>query len=350
MGDLPAALDALSQEVRELSLGLSGRVERLDAAPTPLAFYRDYVAEGKPCVIANGVAHWPALQRWTNSYLCGKLGDKRVSVDITPGGRGDAVRAESGHFVLPEERRLPLADFFALLARSRQQPELGVPYVQHQNSSLTGEFPELLGDVEAHIPWATEALGCQPEAANLWIGDERAATSFHKDHYENLYAVVCGRKTFTLLPPCDMHRMYLQPYPCARYRFDASARPPAWAVDEEVPRREVLWTEVEPAPGSAPVAGDGAAATSRASFPRFFEGPPPLVCEVGEGDLLFLPSMYYHFVEQRCGSEGRCIAVNFWYDMRFDVRYAYFAFMEKLWQQHIRASDSREEGCQQQQS
>ena len=44
-------------------------------------------------------------------------------------------------------------------------------------------------------------------------------TSFHKDHYENLYAVLSGEKTFTLLPPYDFYRLYLQQLPVARYTF-----------------------------------------------------------------------------------------------------------------------------------
>jgi len=72
-------------------------------------------------------------------------------------------------------------------------------------------------DVETDIPWATQALGLKPEAVNLWIGNERATTSFHKDHYENLYVVVSGEKHFLLLPPTDVHRMYIKEYPAAHY-------------------------------------------------------------------------------------------------------------------------------------
>ena len=39
-----------------------------------------------------------------------------------------------------------------------------------------------------------EALGSPPEAANLWIGTDASVTSFHRDHYENLYCVVRGTK------------------------------------------------------------------------------------------------------------------------------------------------------------
>lgn len=33
--------------------------------------------------------------------------------------------------------------------------------------------------------------GGLPEAVNLWIGDERSVTSWHKDPFENIYAVSC---------------------------------------------------------------------------------------------------------------------------------------------------------------
>lgn len=31
---------------------------------------------------------------------------------------------------------------------------------------------------------AVEAFGNEPEAVNIWIGDERAVSTMHKDHYE----------------------------------------------------------------------------------------------------------------------------------------------------------------------
>ena len=94
---------------------------------------------------------------------------------------------------------------------------IGVPYIQHQNGSFASEFAALASDADPHIPWASDALGMRPDAVNLWIGDERAATSWHKDHYENLYAVVTGRKIFRLLPPLDVHRMGVREYPAAHY-------------------------------------------------------------------------------------------------------------------------------------
>lgn len=43
-----------------------------------------------------------------------------------------------------------------------------------------------------------------------------------QDHYENIYAVVKGRKIFTLLPPSDAYRLYFQTCQVARYHRDAA--------------------------------------------------------------------------------------------------------------------------------
>ncbi|CAN0439430.1 unnamed protein product, partial [Ectocarpus sp. 13 AM-2016] len=53
-----------------------------------------------------------------------------------------------------------------------------------QNDSLRQEFPGLMEDVEPFLGLAREAFGNEPDAVNLWIGDERSLSAVHKDHYE----------------------------------------------------------------------------------------------------------------------------------------------------------------------
>lgn len=85
------------------------------------------------------------------------------------------------------------------------------------------------------------------------------------------------------------------------------------------PPSTVPWVSVDP---------DDPGTSDR--FPLYNRGPPPLRCVVKAGELLYLPSMYYHHVKQKPDDQGRTIAINFWYDMEFDVKYAYYKLAEKL--------------------
>ncbi|KAK1305620.1 hypothetical protein QJS10_CPA10g01241 [Acorus calamus] len=214
-----AKLAALWEEVRELRLGTTPSVDRLDGPPMPLT---DYVSANKPFVISNATLHWPALSLWTqDEYLRRAMEGRHVSVHLTPDGRADALSRHphdpsSLCFSSAHVRRgVPFEEALRLVIDSSSSS--AVAYCQEQNDCLSSEYSALAGDADAEIGWATEALGRPPEAVNLWIGGGRSETWFHKDHYENLYAVVSGKKHFLLLPPTDAHRLYIRWYPAASY-------------------------------------------------------------------------------------------------------------------------------------
>jgi hypothetical protein len=91
------------------------------------------------------------------------------------------------------------------------------------------------------------------------------------------------------------------------------------------PPQHVSWCPIEPNPDDPYQAA--------AQYPLYFdlELPKPLRVEVQAGEMLYLPAMWYHYVEQRADPEqGWCIAVNYWYDMCFNVRYAHYKLVEGL--------------------
>ena len=49
--------------------------------------------------------NWPAMQKWTNSYLKQKAGNAEVTVDVTPSGYGDHV-VDDKYFVNPLEKKM----------------------------------------------------------------------------------------------------------------------------------------------------------------------------------------------------------------------------------------------------
>lgn len=76
-------------------------------------------------MVLGGCRHWPAFDRWTNSYLLERMGSSQLTVALTPDGRGDCP--VGGRFVLPHEERMDLAAFFETL---RDPSGNAVPYIQ----------------------------------------------------------------------------------------------------------------------------------------------------------------------------------------------------------------------------
>jgi len=294
--------------------------------------------------------HWKALNLWSPHYLMESMGkDHRVTVALTPDGLADSVQDIAANevdgsavrgFCLPHEEAMTLGDFFKLFWTSKEVVDGVVPYLQRQNSSMTAELEPLLEDIDRRIPWFEQALGLESanlEAINFWLGDHRSTTSFHKDHYENLYGVVKGEKIFHLLPPTDAYRLALRAYPTAKWTLKegvAMRSPVLRAELLDDGKSRILWSPVHPSPidERSPSAAIPMEELHN-DYPHFFDPtlPPPLVARVRKGDMLFLPSMWYHYVEQREVEASGCVmAVNYWYDMSFDRSYALWSFCSQL--------------------
>ncbi|XP_028622760.1 bifunctional peptidase and (3S)-lysyl hydroxylase JMJD7 isoform X2 [Grammomys surdaster] len=287
-----AALEAVRRVLQEFpaearDLNVPCVVPYLDDPPTPLCFYRDWVCPNRPCIIRNALQHWPALHKWSPSYLRAMVGSTEVSVAVTPDGYADAVRGD--RFVMPAECRLPISHVLDVLEGQAQHP--GVLYVQKQCSNLPTELPQLLSDIESHVPWASESL-------------------VHKDHYENLYCVVSGEKHFLLHPPSDRPFIPYNLYTPASYQLTEEG---TFRVVDEEAMEKVPWIPLDPL------------APDLARYPSYSQARA-LHCTVRAGELLYLPSLWFHHVQQSHG----CIAVNFWYDMEYDLKYSYFQLMESL--------------------
>uniref|UniRef100_A0A8C3S2I7 Bifunctional peptidase and (3S)-lysyl hydroxylase JMJD7 n=1 Tax=Chelydra serpentina TaxID=8475 RepID=A0A8C3S2I7_CHESE len=309
-GEAPAlravrrCLAAFPAEAREL--GLAESVPYLNSLLSPLEFYREWVCPNKPCIIRNAFGHWSALKKWTLTYLRKVAGSKMVSVAVTPNGYADAVYQD--RFVMPEERQMLFSNFLDIVEKKVISPS--VFYVQKQCSNLTEEFPELLGDVEPEVPWMSEALGKKPDAVNFWLGESAAVTSLHKDHYENLYCVISGEKHFLLHPPSDRPFIPYELYLSAKYCISEDG---SFQVVDEKAADKVPWIPLDPLNPDLE------------QYPEYAQARP-LQCTVKAGEMLYLPSLWFHHVQQSHG----CIAVNYWYDMEYDLKYSYYQLLDSL--------------------
>jgi Cupin-like domain len=108
----------------------------------------------------------------------------------------------------------------------------------------------------------------------LWMGSQGAVAPLHHDLMHNFFVQIYGSKQFTLYPPSDWHNVYLFPKFHLRHRNSQ--------IDMSAP--DVL-----------------------ERFPRF-KNTEPVVARLSEGDVLYLPPMWFHEVEALSNS----ISVNVW--------------------------------------
>ena len=110
--------------------------------------------------------------------------------------------------------------------------------------------------------------------SRFWYAPPDARGPLHRDLPENLYAQVSGHKRFVLIDRRLTRMMH-------RHSF-ASGVPNYSPVDAEEPDLE--------------------------RFPRFRDAPRE-VAELGPGDLLYIPRLWWHQVR----TIGTCVSVNYWW-------------------------------------
>jgi len=219
------------------------------------------------------------------------------------------------------------------------------------------------------FPWAEEAFFGQqppsasgnssassvgPDAVNLWMGDERAVSAMHKDHYENLFYVLSGEKVFCLCPPSDAPFLYEREVLSGRFRVsrgdcdenddhhDDSSTLRGENCNEASRRKWSVVLDQEENANSPSSHGDGYSrvhwiatdlfgTNSRRSkdeeeYP-LSKYAHPITVRVQAGELLYLPSLWFHRVTQT----RETIGINYWYDMNFgSPMWCYFHLLQQL--------------------
>ncbi|KAJ3063443.1 hypothetical protein HDU98_000766 [Podochytrium sp. JEL0797] len=295
------------------------RVAEFDRKPTALEFMQ-LVAENRPAIFRNtDVDDWSAMESFMDRDRLCEMVQNNVKVAITPNGLADAV--VDGTFCLPHEESMPLREFFDRLDAEDPNTPQSVHYIQSQNNNMRedGDFTKLFGEVPDNIDFATEALGAMPDAINFWCGSRHAVTSFHKDHYENIYTVITGTKIFSLIPPTESWALNERTFPTSQYVLNETTQ--SWSespvfLDPDTydittdstaghPRMQTRWCGLNPT--SEP---DATTFRDRTGVPA---GREYVRVVLERGDMLYLPALWAHRVEQGEGT----VAVNYWYDFGF---------------------------------
>ncbi|KAH5599369.1 tRNA wybutosine-synthesis-related protein 4 [Parastagonospora nodorum] len=291
-------------------------ITELPKEPTPLEFMR-FVSRNQPFIVRStpDPTFRHISKTWTPSYLSQKLADTPVTVALTPKGNADAVvHLPSGGsvFCKPYEDTESFSSALSqIIAQEKSEThDSATRYIQSQNDNLRSEYTALFGELPPSIPFASAALEQDPDAVNLWVGNSHSTSVLHKDHYENVFVQVAGKKEFVILPPISA--------PCVAERsvLSATYAPLDPELRTEDLRKDGLRISIDEPEEYVPLPTwdpdrPGENTTPYSEFAR------PMRVTVNAGDLLYLPALWYHKVKQIAGEEGMCCSVNYWYDMDF---------------------------------
>jgi hypothetical protein len=258
----PGMLSALGS-VAEVALAGVGNLDaRLREADQPLVF-------------RGLVSHWPLVEagrkssREARDYLLHRARDRLFTASVAPPGSDGRLFYDDAMNMNFVTARAKLPDIFADMDRVEGQPEAPPIYL----ASI---------DLDEYFDGLREAnaigLGDRSCLASIWIGTPTRIAA-HNDFPDNLACVAVGRRRFTLFAPDQFRNLYLGP------------------VDNTPAGRAVSMVDFHQ--------------PDFERHPRFREAlRHALVAELGPGDAIYIPSLWWHHVE---GLAPFNAMINYWW-------------------------------------
>lgn len=229
-----------------------------------------------PRVLRGVVKHWPLVQASLRStregvdYLRRFARDAPIVAMVAKpetGGRFFYNEDLSGFNFHVEKPKL----MAVLEAMLRHLDDANPPTIYMGSTTVDTYLPGLRAENDV-------ALGQRDPLFSVWIGN-RTRIAAHQDVPDNLACVAAGRRRFTLFPPQQLENLYIGP-------LDFT---PAGQAISLVDFSNPDYTR----------------------FPRFAEAlKHAQVAELGPGDAIFIPSLWWHHIE---ALDGFNVLLNYWW-------------------------------------
>jgi len=243
---------------------------------------RDLIASAKPVVLKNLVADWPMVQAGQSS--------DRASVDYLKSFYNGnptiicKIPAENNGRMFYNENCTQL-DYESFKGRIDETLEailsgnpVDDPAYYIASNIIATHLPGFSDKNNLVIPREKQSEAMD-ERVSIWIGGKTTATC-HFDALDNLACCVAGKRRFTLFPPDQISNLYPGP--------------------------------LEPTPGGQVISLVDFKNPDFQKFPRFKDAlSNAQVTELEPGDVLYIPSMWWHHVESL---EPYNILINYWWE------------------------------------
>ncbi|BFZ04950.1 hypothetical protein BsWGS_07989 [Bradybaena similaris] len=286
--------------------------------PEASHFFHEFLSRSKPVIITEAIKHWPAFHKWTNTFLKQNYGDRKVHIKITPDGQYEGIEPISlwenhRNFSIPKSvyNKLPYPDLVVVRPASMEilfsefldlveNISLGLvknmsAYLEY--SSIANYFPELIEDIE-EMQFFRNVL--ELSHLNIWLSDGNTLGKLHFDPFDNFLCQISGEKQVLLFDPHDNTRLYEGHIQEAMLTYNAS--------EKRFSRKKLLEST------SMVMSPIDLLQPDLERFPKFSQ-VRPLNCTIQAGDVLYMPSFWWHEVQSKPSiHEHRNLAVNFWYE------------------------------------
>ena len=174
-----------------------------------------------------------------------------------------------------EAERVRLSDFLDRIAAHIGDPDAPSFYIG--STDLDRYLAGLRDHNDLHLP--PPPSGHDSALASIWIGNRTTAAT-HYDMSNNLACCMIGTRRFTLFPPEQIANLYPGP--------------------------------LDPTPGGQVVSMVDLRAPDFDRYPRFAEAQGAAqVAELGPGDVLFYPALWWHNVE---ALDAFNVMINYWWN------------------------------------
>eukprot|EP00053_Salpingoeca_punica_P009790 m.88140 g.88140 ORF g.88140 m.88140 type:complete len:406 (-) comp15167_c0_seq1:63-1280(-) len=250
-----------------------------------------------PVILTNTSAElWPARTKWTAKHLQETMDVPLRGVKVTPRKQGEASTPFFYFHKSPMDSHPELLADYKQRAYTRMNMTMQEFFLKAANRSdphtysyadkLDNWGVEWLKDVLPLEAFIVVSPGFDPandhlfRQTHVWVSPPNTTTPCHFDLFHNFYVQLAGRKRFLLFPPAQWQQLYLYPL-------------------------------LHPAGRSTQVDLDGDVAEQRRRFPAYVPGHVrALVADLGPGDVLYLPPLWFHHVTA-VGSEAS-VSISVW--------------------------------------
>ena len=256
-------------------LAISNKVRELTGVD-PRALPDDVLRSTQPLVLKGLVADWPMVRAGLESDRSAIAYIRKFYGDATVGALLGAPDIE-GRFFYNEDlsgfnfKPVKLKLDVMLDEVERHKDALKPPAIYVGSTTVDTCLPGFRGENDL-------GFGDRQPLVSIWLGN-RTRIAAHHDLPDNIACVVVGHRRFTLFPPEQLQNLYIGP--------------------------------LDFTPAGQAISMVDFAKPDLQRFPKFAEAVKHAqVAELGPGDAIFIPSMWWHHIE---ALDTLNVLVNYWW-------------------------------------